>query len=103
MAKQRPKSKSQQPASPAPRPERDGTDLKTRRPSAASRPRGPAAQASTGPAKRSTYFEAVAVYERGLEAMQRHDYRKAVDLLQSVLRQYPEEKELHERVKLYMN
>ena len=54
------------------------------------------------PARRSTYFEAVAVYERGLEALQRHDYRRADDLLESVLRQFPEEKELHERVRLYL-
>jgi len=58
---------------------------------------------SASPAKRSADFEAVAVYERGLEALQRHDYQTAADLLQSVLRLYPEEKELHERVKLYLN
>jgi len=45
----------------------------------------------------------VAVYERGLETLQRHDYRGAADLFESVLRQYPEEKELHERVRLYLN
>jgi tetratricopeptide (TPR) repeat protein len=55
------------------------------------------------PARRSTYIEAVAVYERGLEAVQRHDYSTAIKLLESVLRQYPEEKELHERVRLYLN
>lgn len=55
------------------------------------------------PQRRSTYFEAVAVYERGLEALQRHDYHGAIDLLESVLRQYPEERELHERVRLYLN
>ncbi len=53
--------------------------------------------------RRTTYFEAVALYERGLEALQRHDYAQATELLQSVLRQYPEEKELHERVRLYLN
>jgi tetratricopeptide (TPR) repeat protein len=53
--------------------------------------------------RRSTYFEAVALYERGLEALQRHDYRAAVERLNSVLRLYPEEKELHERVRLYLN
>ena len=52
---------------------------------------------------RSTYFEAVALYERGLEALQRHAYKQATDLLESVLRQYPEERELHERVRLYLN
>jgi len=58
---------------------------------------------SSAPARRSTYFEAVAIYERGLEALQRHDFHAAGDLFESVLRQYPEEKELHERVRLYLN
>jgi tetratricopeptide (TPR) repeat protein len=61
------------------------------------------ASASSAPPRRETYFEAVAVYERGVEALQRHEYRQAMDLLESVLRQYPEEKELHERVHLYLN
>jgi tetratricopeptide (TPR) repeat protein len=52
---------------------------------------------------RPTYFEAVALYEKGLEALQRHDYNHALERLQSVLRLYPEEKELHERVRLYLN
>src|SRR5262245_29760718 len=55
------------------------------------------------PARRSTYFEAVALYERGLESLQRHDFQTAADLFEAVLRQYPEEKELHERVRLYLN
>jgi tetratricopeptide (TPR) repeat protein len=38
-----------------------------------------------------------------LDAIQRHDYRGAIAILDSVLRQYPEEKELHERVRLYLN
>jgi tetratricopeptide (TPR) repeat protein len=64
-------------------------------------PAGRAGEA--GPQRRSTYFEAVALYERGVEALQRHDYRQASAILESVLRQYPEEKELHERVRLYLN
>jgi tetratricopeptide (TPR) repeat protein len=55
------------------------------------------------PQRRSTYVEAVALYERGLDTLQRHDYRAAAELFESVLRQYPEEKELHERVRLYLN
>jgi outer membrane protein assembly factor BamD (BamD/ComL family) len=47
--------------------------------------------------------EAVALYERGLEALQRHDFAGAGSLFESVLRLYPEEKELHERVRLYLN
>ena len=64
------------------------------------------ASPSSGPAtpkRRETYFEAVALYERGLEALQRHAYQQAASLLESVLRQYPEERELHERVRLYLN
>jgi tetratricopeptide (TPR) repeat protein len=57
----------------------------------------------SAPQRRSTYFEAVALYERGLEALQRHAYAEAASLLESVLRQYPEEKELQERVRLYLN
>ncbi len=55
------------------------------------------------PQRRSTYFEAVAVYERGLEALQSHDYSLAAHLFESVLAQFPEEKELAERVRLYLN
>ena len=50
----------------------------------------------------STHLEAVALYERGLAALQRHDYMAAADLLRSVLHRYPEEKELQERVRLYL-
>ena len=55
------------------------------------------------PQRRSTYIEAVALYERGLEALQHHSYSAAAKLFESVLQQYPEEKELHERVRLYLN
>jgi tetratricopeptide (TPR) repeat protein len=69
----------------------------------ASSPQRPAAPSPPAPQRRSTYFEAVAIYERGLEALQKHSYAQAANLLESVLRQYPEEKELHERVRLYLN
>jgi tetratricopeptide (TPR) repeat protein len=60
-------------------------------------------QPSNAPQRRSTYFEAVALYERGMEALQRHDYAGAASQFEAMLRQYPEEKELHERVRLYLN
>jgi len=53
--------------------------------------------------RRSTYVEAVALYEQGLERLQQHDYAGAADRLETVLRQFPDERELHERVKLYLN
>jgi tetratricopeptide (TPR) repeat protein len=53
--------------------------------------------------RRSTYVDAVATYERGVEALQHHDYTAAARLFESVLQKYPDEKEVHERVRLYLN
>ena len=66
------------------------------------RPPRPAVPPSV-PVLRTTYIEAVALYERGLQALQGHDYAGARDVFRSVLSRYPEEKELHERVRLYLN
>jgi tetratricopeptide (TPR) repeat protein len=66
-------------------------------------PRPAVAAATAASTQRPTYFEAVALYERGVEALQHHDYSGAASLLESVLQRYPEEKELHERVRLYLN
>jgi tetratricopeptide (TPR) repeat protein len=63
----------------------------------------PPASAAEGSSRRSTYIEAVAIYERGLDALQHHDYTGAFQLFESVLLKYPEEKELQERVRLYLN
>jgi TolA-binding protein len=101
MAKQRPSTKSKAHGSSA-------ASKPGRAASAAGKPRrapvsavvAPARPQPAAPPRRSTYIEAVAIYERGLEALQRHDYHGAIDLLESVLRLYPEEKELHERVRL---
>jgi predicted Zn-dependent protease len=54
------------------------------------------------PVRRSTYAEAVALYQRGIEALQAHRYHDAADLLNAVVARYPEEKELHERAFLYL-
>jgi tetratricopeptide (TPR) repeat protein len=96
MAKQR------RPAKPAKDDEKEVSSLSSEERT----PRGeqpPAGTAYQSPARRTTYVEAVAVYERGVEALQRHDYGTATQLFETVLRQYPEEKELHERVRLYLN
>ena len=52
---------------------------------------------------RPGYLEAVALYEQGVAAIQAHDYSRASAVLRSVLARYPEERELHERVRLYLN
>ena len=61
---------------------------------------------SAPPAKppvRPSYIEAVALYEQGVASLQEHDYARASSVLRSVLSRYPEEKDLHERVRLYLN
>jgi outer membrane protein assembly factor BamD (BamD/ComL family) len=68
-----------------------------------SKPPAPALAAEATPqTRRSTYIEAVGLYERGLEALQRHDYSAAAEFFESILRQHPEERELHERVRAYL-
>ena len=62
----------------------------------------PPPQPPQRPPQRATYVEAVALYERGMRALQGHDFRGAAQIFESVLRQYPEEKELHERVRQYL-
>ena len=105
MAKQRPQpprpNKLQAP-SPSTRPARPVSSVRGADGRTDASPGAPG-PLQAAPERRSTYFEAVALYERGLEALQRHDYHGAGDLFESVLRQYPEEKELHERVRLYLN
>ena len=87
---------------------------KSRKPPARSRLARPLTPVSTLPprglpqaapvsAVRASYIEAVTLYEQGLQAIQTRDYAAAVEALRSVLNHYPEEKELHERVRLYLN
>lgn len=74
--------------------------------SAPNTPVAPERQASpaadTAPARKPTYHEAVALYERGLQALQRRDFAAAADALRSVIQQYPDERELLERARLYL-
>jgi tetratricopeptide (TPR) repeat protein len=48
------------------------------------------------------FYEAVAVYERGVQALQRHDFQAAAGFFRTVLERYPEERELLERARLYL-
>ena len=52
---------------------------------------------------REAYKRAVTVYEKGLKALQRKHYDVAATAFRQVLQQYPEERELHERARLYLN
>ena len=59
--------------------------------------------AVVAPIPRAGHLEAVALYEEGVAALQAHEFSRASALLRSVLSRYPEERELHERVRLYLN
>lgn len=48
------------------------------------------------------FYEAVAIYERGVQALQRHDFQGAAGFFRTVLEKYPEERELLERARLYL-
>jgi len=87
MAKQRPQPKSKTP--PAKAPVTAGPVV--------------AAPAPAGQARRANYADAVDLYEKGLEALQRHDYNKALEFFERVLTSFPDEREMHERVRLYLN
>ena len=52
---------------------------------------------------RKAYARAIKLYEKGLKALQRRNFRTAKTAFQQLLDQYPEEKELHDRAKLYLN
>lgn len=65
------------------------------------RPRAP--QPPPPPLRRSTYADAVAVYDRGMQAFHARKFKEAGEILASIVSLYPEEKELHERAQMYMN
>jgi tetratricopeptide (TPR) repeat protein len=54
------------------------------------------------PVRKPTYHEAVAMYERGLQALQRRDFAASADALRLVIERYPDERELLERARLYL-
>jgi tetratricopeptide (TPR) repeat protein len=66
-----------------------------------------AAEVSAPPAppaatRKPGFYEAVAIYERGVQALQRHDFQGAAGFFRTVLDRYPEERELLERARLYL-
>ena len=52
---------------------------------------------------RRVYAKALALYEKGVKALQRKNYNAAAATFQQLLAEYPEERELHERAQLYLN
>jgi tetratricopeptide (TPR) repeat protein len=54
------------------------------------------------PPRKPGYYEALAMYENGVRALQRHDYLGAATQFRSIIERYPEERELQERSQLYL-
>ncbi len=72
------------------------------------RPRG-APVVKTVPARqdslvdeRSRYAKAMVLYEQGVQALQNRDFLSAARTLRFVVEKYPDERELHERARLYL-
>jgi len=82
---------------PAARPAAKAAAPVAARPEAKGRSKAPAP-----PPRRSTYADAVLLYERGLQALQAKRYKDAADTLKRVIAEFPEEIELHERAQLYI-
>ena len=61
-----------------------------------------AAVARAAEARRKKQLKAVELYERALEALQRRDLRVATNRFKKVIRDFPEERELHERSRRYL-
>jgi tetratricopeptide (TPR) repeat protein len=72
------------------------------KPAATPRATGRKPRLSAAPPERTPHLEAMEAYERGLAALQQRKYGEAATLLQAVIDAYPDEKELHERVHVYL-
>ena len=88
-------------------PKKKASSTKRRaRPNAA--PAQPVARKAAVPAssppvpRRPAYYEAIAVYESGVRALQRHDFTGAAEHFRSVVQRFPDERELLERARLYL-
>ena len=74
---------------------------KTARPPAAAKAPPQPVQPPPAPRKPG-YYEALAMYENGVRALQRHDYPGAATQFRAIMERYPEERELQERSHLYL-
>jgi tetratricopeptide (TPR) repeat protein len=54
------------------------------------------------PERKSTYPEAINVYERGIEALQRRSWAEAAERFRELMSRFPEERELHDRAQVYL-
>lgn len=104
------KAKGRAPARPAPRRTAAKATPKpvklAKLPTSGKAPDIPVPPATPPPApaapRKPGFYEAVAIYERGVQALQRHDYATGAELFRTVIDKYPEERELLERARVYV-
>jgi tetratricopeptide (TPR) repeat protein len=54
------------------------------------------------PIRKPAFYEALAIYESGVRALQRHDFGAGAGNFRDVIQRYPGERELVERARLYL-
>lgn len=79
-----------------------GNSKQSRATAAAVGPRTQTPTPQPAPPRKPGYYEALAMYESGVRALQRHDYHGAATQFRSIIERYPEERELQERSHLYL-
>lgn len=88
-------------AKPRPSATRPARGRATPRTAKTPRPR-PAPSGSRAPAAGRAYENAIALYEQAVGLLQRRDYERAAVRLREVLEQYPDERELTDRARVYL-
>jgi TolA-binding protein len=80
------------------------SDRRSEAPGSKSSPQAPASRSKEvpPPARVAPPAEAVALFQHGMEAMQRHDYTDASRAFQGILMGFPGERALAERAKVYL-
>ena len=60
------------------------------------------APAPPPPPRKPAFYEALALYESGVRALQRHDFTSGAEGFRAVIQRYPDERELVERARIYL-
>jgi tetratricopeptide (TPR) repeat protein len=102
MAKQRRVASTRAPKKKSVSAGRGSAPRSARAPAAPIVQKPPPKEAPAPPARKPAYYEAIALYESGVRALQKHDFQLAAGYFKAVLDRYPEERELHERARLYL-